>query len=90
MLGYGDQGQVLGIRLSQEACKSGGIGSAMVAQGFVGGQSQIICSPTGASTKSQFVGVAQYSAVNGSRGSRVFAVNEADITVAQGQINAGP
>ncbi len=84
------QGQVLGVRLGQEVCKSGGIGSVVRAKGFVGGQSRIICSPTGASTKSQCVGVAQYYAVSGGRGSRVFAVNEANITVVQGQIKTGP
>ena len=83
------QGQVLSVSLGQKACKSGGVGGAEGAQGFVGGQSQIISSPTGTSTESQFVGVAQYSAVSGGRGSSAFAVNEADITMAQGQIKTG-
>ena len=83
------QGQVLGVRLGQEAHKSGGIGGAVGVQGFVGGQSQRISSPTGTSTESQFVGVVQYSAVSGGRGSHAFAVNEVDITMAQGQINTG-
>ncbi len=83
------QGQVLGVRLGQEVHKSGGIGGAVGVQGFVGGQSQRISSPTGTSTESQFVGVAQYSAVSGGRGSRAFAVNEVDITMTQGQIKTG-
>jgi len=84
------QGQVLNLHLGQEACKSSGVGSAVGAQGFVGGQSQTICSPHGMSTESQFVGAVQYSAVSGGHCSRAFAVNEVDITMGQGQINTGP
>lgn len=83
------QGQVLNVHLGQGACKSGGVGSAVGAQGFVGGQSQTICSPRGMSTESQFVCAAQYSAVSGGHCSRAFAVNEVDITMGQGQINTG-
>ena len=83
------QGQVLSVRLGQGASKCSGVGSAVGGQGFVGGQSQTICSPRGTSTESQFVGVAQYSAVSGGRCSRAFAVNEVDITLGQGQINTG-
>jgi len=83
------QGQVLGVSLGQTAYKDGGVGGAEGAQGFVGGQSQIISSPTGTSTESQFIGVAQYSAVGGGPHSDAVASNEADITMAQGQIKTG-
>ena len=84
------QGQVLSVRLGQEACKSGGVGGAVGAQGFVGGQSQKICSPRGISAQSQFVGVVQYSAVSGGHCSSAVAVNDVDITMGQGQISTGP
>ncbi len=84
------QGQVLGVRLGQGAYKSSGVGGAVGGQAFVGGQSQIICSPRGTSAQSQFVGAGQYSAVSGGPRSSAVALNDADITMGQGQINTGP
>lgn len=84
------QGQVLNVHLGQGASKCSGVGSAVGGQGFVGGQSQTICSPRGMSTESQFVGVVQYSAVSGGSCSSAIAVNDVDITMGQGQINTGP
>ncbi|MBA7698205.1 hypothetical protein ES703_106880 [subsurface metagenome] len=84
------QGQVLGVRLGQGAYKSGGVGGAVGGQAFVGGQSQILCSPTGTSAQSQFVGAGQYSAVSGGPCSSAVALNDADILMGQGQINTGP
>jgi hypothetical protein len=83
------QGQLLGVSLEQTAYKDGGVGSAVGAQGFIGGQSQIICSPHGTSAESQFVGAVQYSAVSGGPCSSGTAYNQADIQMGQGQINAG-
>ncbi|MHC4488099.1 MAG: hypothetical protein ACYS9C_06680 [Planctomycetota bacterium] len=83
------QGQVLGVSLGQTAYKDGGVGGAEGVQGFIGGQSQIISSPTGTSTESQFVGVVQYSAVGGGPHSDAVASNKVDITMAQGQIKTG-
>ena len=83
------QGQVLGVSLGQTAYKDGGVGGAEGEQGFVGGQLQILSSPRGTSVESQFVSVAQYSAVGGGHHSDAVASNDVDITMSQGQINTG-
>jgi len=83
------QGQLLGVNLEQTAYKDGGVGSAEGVQGFIGGQSQIICSPRGITAESQCVGVIQYSSVSGGRCSSAVAYNQAEINMGQGQIIAG-
>ena len=57
------QGQHLNVGLGQVAIKSGGVGGAVGAQGFVGGQSQTIVTPRMISTESQFVLVEELYAV---------------------------
>jgi len=83
------QGQCLTVSLGQVALKAGGVGGAVGAQGFIGGQSQTITTPYMTSTESQFVGVAQYSAVCGGIGSKAIVVNTVDVKMSQGQIITG-
>ncbi len=83
------QGQCLTVSLGQVALKAGSVGGAEGAQGFIGGQSQTITTPHMTSTESQFVGVAQYSAVSGGIGSKAIVVNNVDVKMGQGQIVSG-
>ena len=83
------QGQCLNVGLGQVAIKAGGVGGAEGAQGFVGGQTQVIATPRMTTTESQFVGVAQYSNVSGRPGSNAIVVNTVDVNMGQGQIVMG-
>ncbi len=83
------QGQHLNVGLGQVAIKSGGVGGAVGAQGFVGSQTQVIATPRMTTTETQFVGVAQYSKVSGGRGSNAIVVNTVDVNMGQGQIVMG-
>ncbi|MBL7146314.1 MAG: hypothetical protein ISS76_18900 [Phycisphaerae bacterium] len=85
------QGQRLNVNLGQVALKTGGVGSTQGVQGFVGGQSQTITTPRMTSTQTQCVGVGQYSAVSGGKGSKGIVVNTVNVEMGQGQIvNGGP
>jgi hypothetical protein len=83
--GSAGQGQGLSVNLGQVAMKHGGVGGANGAQNFVGGQSQTISTPGTTSTESQFVGVGQFAAVSGSRGSNAMVVNSVNVNMGQGQ-----
>lgn len=83
------QGQRLNVNLGQIALKAGGVGGTKGVQGFVGGQSQTITTPRMTTTESQFVGVGQYSAVSGSKGSTGIVVNSVNVEMGQGQIVTG-
>lgn len=83
------QGQRLNVSLGQIALKAGGVGGAKGVQGFVGGQSQTITTPRMTSTESQFVGVGQFSAVSGRKGSKALVVNTVNVEMRQGQVVTG-
>lgn len=83
------EGQSLNLNLGQEVHKFGGIGGAVGAQGFVGGQNQIAASPGQFSAESQFVGAVQYAAVSGGPCSNAFVHNNLDVKMDQGQMIAG-
>lgn len=80
------QGQGLNVDLNQIAVKTGGIGAAVGAQGFVGSQIQIIATPRMTSAESQFVGATQYSALSGGPWSNIVVVNDLQVQLRQGQI----
>jgi hypothetical protein len=84
------QGQGLKVNLGQVALKSGGVGGTKGVQGFVGGQSQTVSTPRMTSTETQFVGVGQYSAISGRKGSKGIVVNTVNVEMGQGQIVSGP
>ncbi len=83
------QGQRLNVNLGQVALKAGGVGCTQGVQGFVGGQSQKITTPRMNSTESQFVGIGQFSAVSGRKGSIGIVVNTVDVKMGQEQIVTG-
>ena len=83
------QRQRLNVNLGQVALKGGGGGSTQGGQGFVGGQGQTITTPRMTSTETQFVGVGQYSAVSGGKGSKGIVVNTVNVEMGQGQIVTG-
>jgi hypothetical protein len=83
------QGQGLNLKLEQVAMKSYGVGCTQGEQSFVGGQSQTITTPHVTSTETQFVGVEQYSAVSGRRGSKGMVVNTVNVEMGQGQSITG-
>jgi len=80
------QGQALKLGLDQIAVKTGGIGVAVGAQGFVGSQTQLIATPRMTSAESQFVGATQYSAVAGGPRSNIVVDNVLRVQLGQGQI----
>lgn len=83
------EGQLLKLNLGQEVHKFRGMGGAVGAQGFVGGQNQIIATPGMFSAESQFVGAVQYAAVSGGPCSNAFVDNNLDVKMDQGQMIAG-
>ena len=87
--GQAVQGQRLSVNLGQVALKAGGVGGTKGVQGFVGGQSQTITTPRMTSTQTQFVGIGQYSAVSGGKGSAGIVVNTVNVEMGQGQIVTG-
>jgi len=84
-----EQGQNLTVSLDNIILKAGGIGGAIGAQGFVGGQNQILVTPSGTSANSQFVGAAQFAAVSGGPGSNLLVNNTLDVKMCQDQIVTG-
>ena len=87
--GFQAQGQSLTVGLDNVVRKTGGVGGAAGAQGFVGGQSQVLVTPGGTSANSQFVGAAQYASVSGGPGSNVVVNNSLDVQMGQSQIVTG-
>jgi len=87
--GQAVQGQRLSVNLGQVALKAGGVGGVKGVQGFVGGQNQTITTPRMTSTQTQFVGIAQYSAVSGGKGSTGIVVNTVNVKMGQEQIVTG-
>ncbi len=87
--GQAVQGQRLNVSLGQVALKAGGVGGTKGVQGFVGGQSQTITTPRITTTQTQFVGIGQYSAVSGGKGSNGIVVNTVNVEMGQGQIVTG-
>lgn len=80
------EGQSIEVGLNTVTSKAGGIGGAVGAQGFVGAQNQLEITPNGISAGSQFVGVAQFSAVSGGPWSCVVVDNGLDISLNQDSI----
>jgi hypothetical protein len=87
--GFQAQGQSLTVDLDNVVRKSGGIGGATGKQGFVGGQKQILVTPGGTATNSQFVGTAQFASVSGCPGSNVVVNNSLNVQMGQSQIVTG-
>ncbi|MDT8301048.1 MAG: hypothetical protein RQ760_06145 [Sedimentisphaerales bacterium] len=87
--GQAVQGQRLNVNLGQIALKAGGVGGTKGVQGFVGGQSQTITSPSMTSSQTQFVGIGQCSAISGGIGSTGIVVNTVNVKMGQGQIVTG-
>jgi len=77
--GFQAQGQSLTVGLDNVVRKSGGIGGAAGAQGFVGRQDQILVTPGGTSANSQVVGAAQFASVSAHPGSNVVVNNSLDV-----------
>ena len=87
--GFQAQGQSLTVGLDNVVRKTGGIGGAVGAQGFVGAQNQVMITPNGTSANSQFVGAAQFASVSGGPGSNVVVKNTLDVQMGQSQIVTG-
>src|SRR4030042_447008 len=87
--GFQAQGQSLTVGLDNVVRKTGGIGGAAGAQGFVGGQNQILVTPGGTRANYQVVGAAQCAAVSGGPGSNVVVNNSLDVQMGQSQIVTG-
>jgi hypothetical protein len=87
--GFQAQGQSLTVGLNNVVRNTGGIGSAAGAQGFVGGQKQILVTPGGNSANYQAVGAAQFASVSGGPGSNVVVNNSLDVKMCQSQIVTG-
>jgi len=87
--GFQSQGQSLTVGLDNVVRKSGGIGGAAGKQGFVGGQKQILVTPGGTATNSQFVGTVQFASVSSGPGSNVVVNNSLDVQMGQSQIVTG-
>ena len=87
--GFQAQGQSLTVGLDNVVRKTGGIGGASGAQGFIGGQKQTLVTPSGTGTNSQFVGAAQFASVSGGPGSNVVVNNSLDVQMGQSQIITG-
>ncbi|HUT46435.1 MAG TPA: hypothetical protein VMX36_09120 [Sedimentisphaerales bacterium] len=87
--GFQAQGQILTVGLDNVIRKTGGIGGAEGAQGFVGGQHQMLVTPGGTGVNSQVVGAAQYASVSGGPCSNVVVKNSLDVKMGQSQIVTG-
>ncbi len=87
--GFQAQGQSLTVGLDNEVRKTGGIGGAVGAQGFVGAQNQVMNTPNGTAANSQFVGTAQFASVSSGPGSNVVVSNSLDVQMGQSQIVTG-
>lgn len=84
-----EQGQSLTVGLDNVILKRGGIGTAVGAQSFIGGQDQVIITPNGKAESYQVVGAAQFASVSGSPCSNVVIVNTIDVDMSQGQAVTG-
>ena len=84
-----EQGQSLTVGLDNVVRKTGGIGTAVGAQGFIGGQAQIIVTPNGTAENYQVVGAAQYASVSSGPCSNVSVVNTIDVEMGQDQVVTG-
>jgi len=87
--GFQTQGQSLTVGLDNLVRQSGSIGGAEGAQSFVGGQDQILITPSGTSANSQFVGAAQSATVSGGPNTNVLVNNSLDVKMGQSQIVTG-
>jgi len=84
-----EQGQSLTVGLDNVIRKTGGIGTAVGAQGFIGGQRQVMITPNGKAENYQVVGAAQFASVSSSPCSNVVIVNTIDVDMGQGQVVTG-
>ena len=84
-----EQGQSLTVGLDNVVRKSGGIGTAVGAQGFIGGQQQTIITPNGRAESYQTVGAAQFASVSSGPCSNVSVVNTIDVEMGQDQSVTG-
>ena len=87
--GFQAQGQCLTVGLDNVVRKTGGVGGAVGAQGFVGGQKQILVTPGGTGVNSQVVGAAQFASVSAHPCSNVVVNNSLDVQMGQSQIVTG-
>jgi len=84
---YHTAGQAQGLSLNMDTVvsKPWGVGGASAAQAFVGGQSQIVITPTTASAQSQFVGAAQHASIVAGPNNDPVVDNSLDIQLGQNQ-----
>mgnify|MGYP000979748687 CR=1 FL=1 len=82
------QGQQMGIDFKTTLVKPWGSGPATASQGFIGGQTQTLTSPTTTGTQSQFVGVREYANVVGGVTADPTVHNSIKIDLTQGQQSA--
>ena len=87
--GFQAQGQSLTVGLDNLVRKTGGIGGAVGAQGFVGGQKQVLVTPGVTGVNYQAVGAVQFASVSGGPGSSVVVNNTLDVKMGQSQIVTG-
>ena len=85
-----EQGQSLTVGLDNMILKAGGIGTAAGAQGFIGGQDQVVITPGGRAESYQTVGAAQFASVSAGPCSNVAIVNTIDVEMGQDQVVTGP
>jgi hypothetical protein len=83
--GLMEQGQSLTVGLDNVIRKTGGIGTAVSAQGFIGSQRQVMVTPNGTAANYQAVGTAQFASVSAGPCSNVVIVNTIDVDMGQGQ-----
>ncbi len=85
------QTQSLCLDMDTVVSKPWGVGGANAAQSFVGGQSQIVMTPTTTSAQSQFVGAAQYAGITAGPNNDPLVDNSLDIQLGQSQsVATGP
>lgn len=87
--GLQEQGQSLTVGLDNVIRKTGGIGTAVGAQGFIGGQRQVMITPNGKAENYQVVGAAQFASVSAGPCSNVVIVNTMDVEMGQSQTVTG-
>ena len=83
------QGQSLTVGLDNVIRKTGGVGGAASAQGFVGAQNQVMITPRGTGANYQVVGAAQFASVSAHPGSNVVINNSLNVQMGQSQIVTG-
>lgn len=84
------QGQQMGVGFTTSIMKPTGPGAASAAQSFVGGQTQVLMTPTTLSTESQVVGVTEYASVVGGPQTDPSVSNNITINLGQGQMATVP